>query len=222
MSTKKKTPMKKKYTPKKKGVYKKNYLFDDVKLVTGPEKKWCDTVSTLTPPIGSAFVVTPAQLNLITGSVSPQNRIGCKILMRSLKLRANILWPGSQVISAPSQVRFVVVYDRQSNGSIATRTDVFQDGTQGYSPINLSNAERFLVLVDEYSEQIASNGQFAVTYECFRKMRLEPCYNSLATDGVPRTGALLLFVSTNSDINDNTVGHFPTVQFWSRVRYTDV
>jgi len=132
---------------------------------------------------------------------------------------ANIIWPGGQTTSAPSQVRFVMVFDKQANGSVATRSDVFQDGTLFTSPIKIDCTERYVVIVDEISDQVASNGQFSVTFEAFRKMQLEAIFASAAS--IPTTGALLLFVAANSASTDAQTSHFPTIEFWSRIRFTD-
>lgn len=211
----KKTP-KKKYDGK---VYKKKYnpRFEP-KTLTAPERKYFDLGSTLTCPIGSAFVVTPAHLSAPASGTGTNQKIGGKICMKNLKVRANILWPGGQTTNSPSQVRFVIVVDKQANGSVATRSDVFQDGTLFVSPIKIDAAERFIVLADEISDQ-CTNGQFSVSWECFRKMSIEALYVSAAS--IPTTSAILMFVAANSDSADATTAHFPVVQFWSRLRFTD-
>ena len=83
-----------------------------------PEKKWVDVPGTLAPPIGSAFVVTPLHLNPTSGGVGASNaRIGSKINMTSLDVKFNIIWPGNQAVASPSQVRTVIVYDKQANAA---------------------------------------------------------------------------------------------------------
>jgi len=212
---------KKKTSPVKSGGKKFRSRNYDPPSKSSVEHKVVDTTSVLTCPIGSAFVSTPANLNAIAQNATSAGRIGAKVRCKNLKLRASILWPGGQNTSSPSQVRFVIVWDKQANGAVASRTDVFQDGTLWYSPMLYTNSERFVVLVDEISDQIDSNGQFAVAYECFRKFDLESVYAG-ATAVPAQTGALLLFVAANSDINDSTSAHFPAVQFYSRVKYTDL
>lgn len=210
-----------KYTPKKgvKKYTKKNYM-KDPKSLTGPELKYVDVVSTIAPPIGSAFNITPAHLNVMTQASGPSNRVGLKARMKSLLIRANMVWPGGQTLTSPSQVRMVAVFDRQSNAALATRTDVFQDGTLFISPTNLANAERFTVLVDEVTEQIEANGQFNVAWQCYRKIDLESVW--APSGSIPTTGTILLFASCNSDSNSAVGTNLPTVEFYSRVRYTDI
>lgn len=213
----------KKYAPAKKfRSYKSNpryMLLHDPKVLTNrPEKKHIDTTSSLTCPIGSAFVVTPAHLTAISQGAGSQARLGSKSRICSVHLRTNALWNGGQTTSSPGQIRTVLVWDRQPNGASCTRTDVFQDGTLWYSPILMGSTERFVVIADEISEQ-CSNGQFNVTQNIFRKFDLESTWSGTAT--VPTTGALFLFVAACSDINNATTALFPSVQFYSRVRFSD-
>jgi len=221
MGVPKKATKKAKY-PVKKGVtkYRKTNFKKDPASYTGPELKYVDVNSTLSPPIGSAFTVTGVQLNPLTAGSSSSGRIGIKTRVKSLLLRGVIVWPGGQTTIAPSQVRIVVVWDKQANTALATRTDVFQDGTYSISPTNMGNSERFVVLVDEWTD-IGDNGQFNVSYQCYRKMDLESVYKDTSTV-VPSTGAMLIFAAANNDSNDVVSTYQPKVEFYSRVRYTDV
>jgi len=190
------------------------------RTLTGPEKKWVDTNNTVTPPIGSAFNTTAAHFNAISqGTGGSANRVGLKVRMSSLKIRANILWNGGQTTNAPSQVRFVVVWDKQSNGALAARGDVFADATYFTSPINLTNAERFVVLIDEVSD-IGDNGQFTVSWDAYRKFSMEAVYTN--SSSIPNTGACIMFVAANSGSSDSTSAHFPAVEYYARMRYTDI
>lgn len=205
----------------KKRRYNKNKspAFADASKICRPEKKVVDLNSTLACPIGSAFVVTPANLNALADGATASSRIGARIRMKSVQIRANILWQGGQTLNAPAQVRFVVVYDKQANGAVATRSDVFADGTYSISPGRNSNDERFVTLIDEVSDPLA-NGQFSVNWSAYRKMELDAMYaGSGAT--IASTGALLLFAAAMGDSNDSTATHFPEIEFYSRVRYTD-
>lgn len=206
--------------PKKKGSTTKTYspLFDQRPL-GGAERKYFDVNSTLTCPIGSAFTTTPAHLNAITQGASNQSRVGFKAMLKSVYLRCNVLWPGGQATNAPSQVRILCVWDNQSNGAIATRGDVLQDGTTEMSPMLLSNGERFVTVFDQLTDQIASNGQFTVSWKGYKKLSKQMLWNGTAS--IQTTGTLLLFVAANSDSSDVTVAHFPVVDFYSRVRFQD-
>lgn len=217
----KKYASKGKYTPKTTYKKSRNPAFRDKNKVAKPERKICDVASTLTPPIGSAFVTTPLQLNPTTGGTGTNlARIGTKCEFVQLHLRANALWAGGQTTNAPQQIRYVVVYDKQSNGAAPSRSDLFQDGTVWQSPINIAFQDRFIVLADVLSDQIESNGQFCVGTEIFRKMALEAVW-PLGGTAYPNTGGISLWVAANSDWSDATSAHFPTIQIYSRMKYTD-
>lgn len=218
-------PYKKKKPDWKKTTYKKgskkSLAFKDANKVVRPEKKWIDVINTLTTPIGSAFVTTPLHINPTSNATGAGSaRLGAKISMKSLVIKANNIWPGNQAQTAPSQVRHVIIYDKQSNGVAPSRSDVFADGTLWNSPLNLFNQDRFIVLADVLSEQIASNGQFCVGTEIFRKMDLEAVWPSAGT-GYPNTGSISYWVAANSNWNNSTTAYFPTVEIYSRIRYTD-
>jgi len=225
MAPTKKSYSAKKYPTSKSKGYNKKYTskkyspaFQKPKN-NGPEKKYKDTQSAVTPPIGSAFTVTPENLSAIAQGAGSNSRVGNKVTYKSVQLRGVVVWPGGQVTSSPSQIRYVIVYDKQPNNALAGRSDVFQDGTYFISPINLTNADRFVILADVTTEQCA-NGQFNVASECFRKMDLEGCFNTSNT--IAQTGNLLLFVACNADFNSASTTTLPIFQSWTRVRYTDV
>lgn len=206
----------------KKTTYKKkssNPMFKDANKVLKPEKKWWDVTTTITPPIGSAFITSPVLLNGMAAGTSGSSKIGAAIQMKSLHIRMNALWPGGQVTNAPQQNRFVIVYDKQGNGSAPARNDVFTDGTNWMSPFNRNNQDRFICIADVTSEQCQSNGQFCVATEIFRKMDLES--RGPAGQSIFNTGNLYLFAATASSTLDSSVGHFPSIELYSQLRYTD-
>jgi len=219
-------PYKKPYRKYDKRGYKKkkpSLMFKDANKIIRPEKKWTDQVTTLSCPIGSAFVTTPAQLNPTTGGTgTASGRIGAKISMKSLQLRCNSIMSATLGTSpGPSAVRYVVIYDKQSNAAAPSRSDVFTDGTLWNSPLNLFNQDRFICLVDQIAQQDVIVGQYNCAFECFRKLDMEAVWPSGGT-AYPNTGGISLWVSANGDWNDATSAHYPAVQIYSRIRYTDV
>lgn len=129
-------------------------------------------VKALDFPEGAASVGTfvynltnanPIWLNPVAVGSSFFNRVGRKIEMKSLHIHGKILARtgaagnlNANASNTQEYVRFVVFYDRQTNGALPALTDVFQNtDNQGnnyntvYSDINLNNRERFLILMDE-------------------------------------------------------------------------
>ena len=166
---------------KKRKSSKRSPAFKDANQVMRPEKKWVDVPGTLAPPIGSAFVVTPLHLNPTSGGTGASNaRIGSKINMTSLDVKFNIIWPGNQAVASPSQVRTVIVYDKQANAAAPSRGDVFADGTLWNSPRNLFNQDRFIILADEISDQIESTDNLQSHNTSSERWRLTPFGQQMA------------------------------------------
>lgn len=114
----------------------------------------------------TSTVPAGAQLNInTTGSIIPLNmiqtgssffnRIGRKIEMKSLQLEVNVTPVSAARTSVSDTARFLIVYDRQTNGALPTLSDMFQDTDQGgnntsdaQSNINLNNRDRFMIVRD--------------------------------------------------------------------------
>jgi len=83
------------------------------------------------------------------------NRVGSRIEMKSLQING-FLGPNTAATSTtPSNLRMLIVYDRQPVGALPTVSDVLQDRNQvgtaitgGLSHINLDNRDRFTILRD--------------------------------------------------------------------------
>lgn len=100
-----------------------------------------------------------ACLNNVTIGSSTWNRIGRRIQMRSLRIRAYVVPTGNGGTNdTPIFMRLVVLYDRQSNGALPTFQDCFRDQTSlatdanGSAPtsgLNMNNRDRFDVIIDE-------------------------------------------------------------------------
>lgn len=96
-------------------------------------------------------------LNLIRVGSSMFNRIGRKIEMRSIRIRANMITlPVTRATATPSFGRMAVVYDRQTNGAFPSIADIFQDTDQAgantdsaLSGINMDNRERFVTIIQK-------------------------------------------------------------------------
>ena len=126
----------------------------------------------------------------------------------------------NQAVASPSQVRTVIVYDKQANAAAPSRGDVFADGTLWNSPRNLFNQDRFIILADEISDQIESNGQFAVAQHIFRKMALDAVWPANGS-GYPNSGSITMWQSCNMDWNSTASATLPNCEIYSRIRFVD-
>jgi len=74
---------------------------------------------------------------LVPGSGGSE-RVGRHVFMTTMTWRCSNI----------ANQRFMIVYDRQSNGQALTGSDLMQDTSDQFSPYNFSNKERFDVLMD--------------------------------------------------------------------------
>jgi len=111
----------------------------------GSENKFFDTT------LGWNFDATgevPAtgQLCLIPQGVTESTRVGRKCVVKSIQLRAYMIYtPGASTAGA-SNAYFYVVLDKQCNGAAAAIGDVLTGTNMGSALINLANSERFVIL----------------------------------------------------------------------------
>lgn len=198
----------KKRAPKKSS--RKSMIFEAVRDEV--EKKNADVETGVTVPLTSSFA-TPALVNGIAQSTTPGGHIGRRATMKSLQLRYTAA-PSNNV----SQVRVLLVYDKQTNAATPTATDIVQSNVFT-SPLNLQNKDRFVVLMDEVSAIMPSTTQ-NVSGSRYMKMNLPITFNgsTAATVAAIQTGAIWLLVANNSDPAIGTTSNF---YYYTRVRFTD-
>lgn len=183
------------------------------------ELKVCDVSGATIQALSSGAVTL---INGVSQGTDYTNRIGRKILVKSLFMRFNI-YPNS-AISQPTGdlIRVLLLCDYQPNGAAPTTTDILQ--TADYlSPLNLNNRDRFKVWYDKYISMEASYypsflltaGSPAMHFrQVFKKMSMEVINSgSGATVGSIQTGAMYIFVISKST---GTLYDFNT-----RVRFID-
>lgn len=160
----------------------------------------------------------PVLLNLATAGTGPQNRIGRRILMRSVNYRFHLgEADGASATGGigATNIRVLVVYDKQTNGGNPAITDVLTaDSFQ--SPNNLANTDRFLIV----SDQIFQTGDTtqATIGKHGRKLSLDTMFNNGGAGTVAdvNSGGLFVFFSTA-----NMAAGPPVINYYFRVRYTD-
>lgn len=147
-----------------------------------------------------------------------------KIVMKSLLFRFDVdNGSGVQNGVLGDSIRFIVFYDKQSNGAAPTVANLLQNA-DWMSPNNLDNRDRFVVLMDKNTDIPAwSNSAGAVllagspgpkTRKFYRKLNLEAIFKGTgATIGDISTGSIYLCV-----IGANGTGTF---YYNSRIRFLD-
>jgi len=188
---------------------------------TSSELKFRDlgpTTSALT--FASAAWTTPGATFLLNG-LAPDStatgRIGRKVVMKSLLLRAEMRMATTS--SQGGYGRYLVVYDRQANTNPPAVTDVLlYDGMQ--SPMNLSNKDRFKIVAEGYFTPLSVQGEFVSQgVEVYKKLNLPVQFNAgtAGTIGDIVTGSLYVLFAQNGSIGTAN----PSVVWTSRVRYSD-
>jgi hypothetical protein len=121
--------------------------------------KGCDTdisANSIDTTMTSAVNIIP--LNLIRSGNGSWNRIGRILHMRSIRLKFSVESTFSSGITTTytRQLRYVLVYDKQPNGTLPTKADIFsnktQDGVENAkwdSLLAYDNMQRFVILKDE-------------------------------------------------------------------------
>lgn len=212
---KSKTSKRKAYTSIRKGRKKPSTRREMVfqKVYDQIERKNADTDATI---VASTFS-GPTLLNGIAQGTTPGNHIGRRATMKSLLIRYTadpVAGGGGSV----SQVRFIVVYDKQTNAAAPAVGDIVQT-TAFTSPLNLQNKDRFVCLIDEISDVMPSAAQ-NISGQRYMKMNLPVCFNgsTLATVAAIQTGAVWIIVANNADPAVTANSNF---NFSSRIRFTD-
>lgn len=195
------------------------------------EKKAIDTTITSTA-VSTTAVITP--INLCSQGTAVNNRVGSKILVRSINIRGAVLADLASALTAsnnapPQTVRMVVYVDKQPNGATITATDLLETASV-FSPIALANRDRFLILKDKYFNIGAVNVPATANtayyggqpqqhvFKWFKKCRIPVTYGTNA--------------GTIADIKTNAIGVFlyggaasgvadAAASMYVRVRFSD-
>lgn len=179
----------------------------------GPEKKNLDVYTTFAPPLASAFAALQC-LNLVGTGTQPTQRVGRRIMIKSVQYRANLF------ANAPaSQHRIVIFYDKQSNGGTPSLTDVFQANSD-VSPLNLARSDRFVILVDEVTDSCQSSALNICSHR-YVKCNLETVFNT-SNDGAIGSidsGAIWMTMANNGG---TITGVVTSADVYARIRYTDI
>lgn len=156
--------------------------------------------------VAIAAATTAGALFLVNGvstGTDYTNRIGRKILMRSILFRCLIEPNSSFSQNTGDVIRLMLVYDTQSNSATPNVTDILNSANY-LEPSNLNNRDRFLILMDKfyavnpstYTAGALTNGN-PVNLVCkkYKKIYKETVFSGTgATSASIQSGALYLLV----------------------------
>lgn len=162
-------------------------------------------------------------LNGVAQGTDYTNRIGRKILLKSLLFRMSILPSSGASATTGDVVRVLIVYDCQTNAAAPAVTDIITAASYN-NPMNLNNRDRFKIIADKFISMGASTyaagaltdgSPTAKQFKIYKKFNMEEIFgNTGATVGSISTGGI--FVLTISLGNQLT-----NYDFSSRIRFTD-
>jgi len=147
-------------------------------------------------------------INLIGLGTSPTERVGRKVCMKSLLCRFTQTGP----VIAPT--RLLIIYDKSGQNNSGTQpliTDILSTNTME-SPLNLANAERFVVLSDH---MIQPNGTL-VGGAVYKKMALDFVAKNVIPGVTP-----LADVTTGTMFLTSCALVAVTTSMYTRVRFED-
>lgn len=199
------------------------------------ERKWLDVhAQTQTFSTAGNFVT----VNGMTKGTDIYQRIGRRVKMTSFHIRGWVLQNQNGAAASADQLRMLVVYDREPNGSVPGIAEILQDTnnagstfTDSTSHMNLVNSDRFAILKDFTWAVVQANasanqpaqalGDYStnITIKYNKKLNLDVKYNSgnAGTIADITTGALYV-VTIGTQVAANEQYEL----FWSsRIRFTD-
>lgn len=156
----------------------------------------------------AAYDQPPQLLNGIALGSENNNRIGRKVLLKSLYLRLFISKVAGTAQNYSFPVRILIVYDRQTNGAAPALSDILSSATGAAveSPNNLNNVDRFYTCYDITREVQVTGGNstnytFTGVYMTkYCKLNLPQTFKSSAGTTVSdiATGSMYLFAIADS------------------------
>lgn len=174
--------------------------------IRGPEKKDITTSTSGVSVSATPVFSSPTLLSGCAQGVATGERVGRRILMKSMLFRFNFTQTGTV-----GSFRVLVVYDKQTNGALPGVTDVLSS-TNYIAAQNLSNSDRFIVMFDELVHYQSSTGA-----SLYKRVNLESIYSGTTSAIASIAGGSVFFMIAPGD-----TGSTATYGYTARIRYTDM
>lgn len=164
-------------------------------------------------------------LNGVSQGTDYTNRIGRKVILKSLLVRLNVVPNIANSAPQGDIIRVMVVYDCQTNAAAPVLSDIINAGSITYqSPMNLNNRDRFKILADKFltmeanvytAGALTAGSPRPKQIKIWKKMNMEEIFGGTgATVGSIQTGAIFLVIVAATTA-------FSTISFETRVRFMD-
>lgn len=186
----------------------------------GIEKKWVDIAQNAAFPSGTT-TGTLTLLNPLSLGNTSNSRVGSRVEVKSVAIRGLFQ---SSATSIATPIRIKVVYDKESNGAAPVATDILTNDVI-YGHNNLSNAGRFITLIDQIITPTFAPGVTAIgsggslVFDLFVKCNLPVKYNTGNAGTIADIvsgGIYMLTYQTGASTTPNND------EIITRVRYTDI
>lgn len=191
---------------------------------TGPELKFLDTTISSVMTATGSVPATGGQLNLIAQGTTESQRIGRKVVIKSIHILGTCLSVFG-VTAAPAAVAYMVlVWDKQCNGAAAAVTDVFTSADLSTSLPNMANNERFIIIkrfkFRMYPQAGVSGafGDLSIPIKYYRKCNI-PVEFSSTTGAITEIKSNNLFLLTG--LSSSTAASVVQIAAKCRIRFDD-
>lgn len=195
----------------------------------GGELKYKDIAWTQTILSNDKWDVITEQtlLNGIGGGSGANQRVGRKVIMKSLMFRwSYFLNPTATTLaSGGSPLRIIIFYDKQANANLPTIAGLLNSNWFNTNN-NLDNRDRFVILADIYTDPVSSVGNSSVAGKRYIPLNHEVIFNGgddADQIGSITTGSIFVTFAQDGGLSTpQTVGQEGAFfKFNSRIRYED-
>ncbi len=178
------------------------------------EGKFIDNFTTAAAPAAGA-IMNDSLLDAIQRGTGESERVGRRIQVTGLLIRWTVRNAAALAAEVANTVRFMVVQDKQSNGTAAT-TALVLASTVFNSFNNLDNSHRFRTLFEKTMSlnQHALGTIIEESGDAFIKLNMPVLYDATAGAITDLTSNNIFLMAIASQVGT-------TVTFSTRVRYTD-
>lgn len=180
------------------------------------EKKNNDITPTITWTVGVNTWLAPILLNGVAVGDDGVSRDGRKVLFKKIHMRTISNVASTQ--SGGSIFRYVLVYDKQANGTTPAITDIFQED-HFLTNNNLGNVERFVILKDWITNNITVDGPDAMAQVKSVSTQMETIYSG-TTSGIASIASGAIWLLCCSAGRDAVIA--PVTSMRIRSRFVDV
>ncbi len=188
-----------------------------------------DTQAAAVVPTQATAIITSV-IGGIAQNVSATGRVGTRAFVWNIDIRGAFVLPAGTAESGGDIIRCMVVQDKQSNGATPSIAEVLDvTGTEPiYAFRNLENTRRYNILMDktvslEY-DAAGGNGTAIETVQIRKLFSFSKHFESglkVVYDTLDATGADNKIMDNNVWVMVFSRRGAPTVEWESRVRYTD-